>query len=158
MMSIAIIIFAISSTIIGGLLYAFSTFIMRGFDETGPQSAIRTMQAINRTVFTPWVMVPFIGTAPFGLILAGLIWFVAAPIHPLMMTIAAGLYTIGVVMVTGFGNVPLNEHLDTVEPDHPESAAHWEHYLRVWSRLNHLRTALAIIASGIALVGLIPLT
>jgi uncharacterized membrane protein len=154
MLTAAVILFAVSALVIAGLLYGFSTFIMRGLDQAGPVSAVRSMQGINRTVFTPWVMVPFIGTAPFGILLSVLAWTVAPDIAAMPMTFAAISYLLGVVVLTGLGNVPLNEHLDTVDAEAADAAQHWQRYLRLWTRFNHLRTALAIVAGVLAFTAL----
>ena len=94
---LCLMIFTLSSALVGGLLFAFSSFVMRGLDQAGPAAAIKTMQGINRTVFTPWVMIPFMGTAPFGLILTILAWTMEVSDSPIFITLAAAIYTVGVV-------------------------------------------------------------
>ena len=38
---------AIGAAAVGGLFYAFSSFVMRGLDRTGPIAAITAMRGIN---------------------------------------------------------------------------------------------------------------
>ena len=153
-----LMIFTLSSSLVGGLLFAFSSFVMRGLDQTGPASAIKTMQGINRTVFTPWVMIPFMGTAPFGLILTTLAWTMESTGSPIIITLAAAIYTVGVVGITAFGNVPLNESLDTIDVDQAGDdhvASKWQQYFITWTRLNHLRTLLAYVAASLAMFAML---
>jgi uncharacterized membrane protein len=159
---LCLMIFTLSSALVGGLLFAFSSFVMRGLDQAGPAAAITTMQGINRTVFTPWVMIPFMGTAPFGLILTILAWTMEVSGSPILITLAAAIYIVGVVGVTAFGNVPLNEALDKVDVDQAKDhqqddllAPKWQQYFASWTRLNHLRTFLAYVAALLAMLGLI---
>ncbi len=53
------------------------------------------------------------------------------------------------------GNVPLNNALDKADPDTPEGQAVWTDYLKRWTRLNTLRTVLAVVAAGFLLAGLL---
>ncbi|MEM7623259.1 MAG: anthrone oxygenase family protein, partial [Planctomycetota bacterium] len=59
---------------------------------------------------------------------------------------------------TAAGNVPLNNRLDRVDAETPEAHELWKHYLRVWTRLNHLRViasvaAVVCLAETLRLVG-----
>ncbi|MEO1129513.1 MAG: anthrone oxygenase family protein [Planctomycetota bacterium] len=130
----------------GGSLFAFSTFIMAALKQLPDAEGIRAMQQINTTVFTPWFMVPFFGTAALGLgaVVLGLIhmeqpWSIGLA--------AAGLsYVLGVFVVTAAGNVPLNARLDRMSSDDPEAAAFWHRYLRIWMRWNHVRAATSVLS------------
>lgn len=57
----------VGTMVIGGSLFAFSTFIMAALKRLSDAEGIRAMQQINKTVFTPWFMVPFFGTALLSL-------------------------------------------------------------------------------------------
>jgi len=134
--------------LVGGALFGFSAFIMAALARMPDAEGIRAMQNINKTVFTPWFMGPFFGTALLGVatVVLGLLntdcgwWFQVAS--------AGGLYALGVFVVTAAGNVPLNNRLAVVDADDPESAELWRRYLVVWTRWNHVR----VVASVLALV------
>ncbi len=133
-------------SLIGGSLFAFSTFIMAALKRLPDAEGIRAMQQINKTVFTPWFMVPFFGT---GLVSVGAVvlalmntdqsWWIG-------MASAGALYAIGVFLVTAFGNVPLNNRLDAMQADGAAAAEFWRTYLVVWTRWNHVRVAASILA------------
>ena len=52
----------VGAGLIGGAFFAFSTFIMAALKQLPDAEGIKTMQQINRTVYTPWFMIPFLGT------------------------------------------------------------------------------------------------
>jgi len=64
-------------------------------------------------------------------------------------------YLAGTFVVTGVGNVPLNDRLAVVPADEGEAVSLWEHYLERWTRLNTLRTVAAAAAALMWLFGLL---
>lgn len=133
---------ALGSGLVAGLCYAFGSFVLRSFDSLGAQQAIRAMQAVNATILRSSAMWVWFGTAVLGVVAAALAE------HPLPATAAAALYGIGAILITGRGNVPLNEELDRVDPDAPEAEAAWQRYRVLWGRWNALRTVVCILASA----------
>ena len=61
---------ALSAGLVGGVLYAFSGFVMRGLGSIDGAASIRAMQAINVAALRPGLMVPFIGTGLLTLAVA----------------------------------------------------------------------------------------
>jgi uncharacterized membrane protein len=63
-------------------------------------------------------------------------------------TLAGALaYLVGVMAVTGRGNVPMNRRLDALADSPADVAAYWPRYLRGWTVLNHLRVAASATAA-----------
>jgi uncharacterized membrane protein len=53
-------------------------------------------------------------------------------------------------------NVPLNNHLDTVDPaglSLADAAREWQAYFSTWTAWNHVRTVTAIVAPVLMLIG-----
>jgi uncharacterized membrane protein len=53
-------------------------------------------------------------------------------------------------------NVPLNNHLDTVNPvglSAADAAREWQAYFSTWTAWNHARTATSITAAVLMLIG-----
>ncbi len=73
------------------------------------------------------------------------------------MPLLAGslLYLAGTILVTIVFNVPLNNRLAAVAPESTEGAAMWQHYLRVWTAWNHVRTAASLAAAASFIVALV---
>lgn len=147
---------AIASAAAAGMMYVFSTFVMRGLDRTGPVTAITAMRGINADANTnaPFLLAYF-GTA----LLAGAVGVVAVIQirQPGSGWLLAGaiLGMLGAVITIAF-NVPLNDHLDTVEPaalSVTDAARDWQAYLSAWTAWNHARTATAIAAPMLMLIG-----
>ncbi len=148
---------AIASAAAAGMMYVFSTFVMRGLDRTGPVIAITAMRGINADADTN---APFL-LAYFGAALLAVAVGVMAVIQirqPGSGWLLAGavLGVLGAAITIAF-NVPLNNHLDNVEPaglSLADAAREWQAYLGTWTAWNHARTATAIAASVLMLIGL----
>ena len=67
----AALVAAVGTGIVGGVLFAFSTFVMRALDDLDPPEAIRTMQAINVRAVNPIFMGLFFGTGLLTVVVAG---------------------------------------------------------------------------------------
>ena len=138
----------LGSGVVAGLCFAFASFVMHALDDLGPPAAIRAMQSINARILESLAMPIWLGTVPIGIAAA-----VVSGGSPFAIT-AATLYTIGALLITGLGNVPLNESLDSVQAESAEASARWHGYLVRWGRLNTLRTILFLLATlgfGLAL-------
>ena len=136
---------AIGSAVVGGIFYAFSSFVMAALGSLPSTQGAGAMKAINVTVINPVFMLAFMGTAVLGLVLAGvsLIWW-GRPGGMLMLA-ASLLYLFGCFGVTMLFNVPLNNQLAAVAP--AQEAAVWSRYLDVWTVWNHVRTMASILSA-----------
>jgi uncharacterized membrane protein len=54
---------AIGCGLIAGVFFAFSTFVMPALARLQPAQGIAAFQSINITVYNPWFMGAFLGTA-----------------------------------------------------------------------------------------------
>lgn len=148
---------AVIGAAVGGLFYAFSTFVMRGLDRTEPVDAITAMRGINAEAQAnvPFLAL-FVGSAVLALGVG-----IAAVVR--LRSPGAGYVLAGAVLmlltlvVTMAFNVPLNNALDRVDPSTMSAAdAAWEwHAYRVpWTLWNHVRTVAPLLGSVLILVGL----
>ncbi len=62
-------------------------------------------------------------------------------------------YLVGCFLVTIVFNVPMNDALAALAPDAPDRAARWAGYLAEWTTWNHIRTAAALAASALLIIG-----
>jgi uncharacterized membrane protein len=131
---------ALGCATMGGVFFAFSTFVMKALGELRPPEGIRAMQSINRVVLNPIFLGVFQGTALVCLVLSLIAW--RSPIQ----VVGVILYLAGTFGVTIFGNVPWNERIKRVDPEGSEGAAIWSSYLTVWTWWNHVRTVAALAA------------
>jgi uncharacterized membrane protein len=138
---------ALGSGMIGGLLFAFSNFVMRALAQQSPESGIRTMQAINITIINPLFFLVFLGTALASVILA--ISALPRLSNPgtVFLLIGCVLYIVGTFGVTMAFNVPLNNRLEVLDPSATQAVEFWREYVSSWMQWNHVRTIAAILAS-----------
>ncbi len=137
---------ALGSGTIGGVFFAFSTFVMRALARLPSRDAIAAMQSINVAVINPMFLGPFFGTAlgcAVALVAAAVRWD-----RPGSGYLVAGavFYVAGTFAVTIFRNVPLNDALEGVAPTDADIAAQWSRYAARWTTWNHVRTAAALAA------------
>lgn len=145
----------LGSSVIGGVFFAFSSFIMKSLARLPSSEGIAAMQSINVVVLNRSFLGTFMGTAAIALLLIVLSiaqW--GSDASPLFLT-GAVLYLVGTFVVTIAGNVPLNNRLAATEPDE-NAGPIWDHYLERWTQFNSLRTVAAIAAAltfTLALIG-----
>ncbi len=141
------VVTAVGCGLVGGVFFAFSSFVMPALKRLPPADGIAAMQSINVTAVTPPFMAALFGTAAAALALA-----VSGAVEgETPAAAAAALYLVGVIGVTIAANVPLNDRLAAAQPsDH----ALWAEYLERWTAWNHVRTVTGLAASALLIVAL----
>jgi uncharacterized membrane protein len=137
---------ALGAGLVGGIFFAFSTFVMAALGRLPPAHGIAAMQSINIIVLNRLFLGPFIGTAVLCAVLVVLGVLAGAP-GVLALVAGSLLYVVGTFGVTLRCNVPLNEALARVEPTSAEGASVWTRYLADWTFWNHVRTAASLLAT-----------
>jgi uncharacterized membrane protein len=138
---------ATGSGLLGGVLFAFSSFVMPALRRIPAPEGIAAMQSINRqaTTFAFGALI-----AVTVLVAAGL--GVDAITHrdqPGTGWVVAGTISIMIaVAITGGYNVPRNNRLAGFDAATPEAARYWSTFLTEWVIANHLRTACCVIAAA----------
>jgi uncharacterized membrane protein len=155
---ILIIVAAIINAAAAGMMYVFSTFVMRGLDRTGPVQAITAMRGINAVANTSRAfLLVYFGAA----VLAAALGVVAAvQLHQpgSWYLLAGAVFGVLAAVITMAFNVPLNNHLDGVDPaglSVADAAREWQAYLSTWTAWNHVRTATAFVGAALMLIGLL---
>lgn len=144
----------LGAALIGGVFFAFSSFVMKALARTPSPQAIAAMQSINVVVINPSFLGAFFGTAILSLAAVALALLNRDDPSSLLFLGGAVLYVAGTFLVTVFGNVPLNDRLAAVSASDPDAGAVWEHYLARWTWWNHVRTVAAIAAALLFTLGL----
>ncbi len=137
---------AIASGLVGGVLFAFSSFVMPGLRRIPPAQGIAAMQSINRQATTFAFMTLVGGTA---LLAVGLgVQSLLQRGQPAAGWVGAGSISVVVALaITGGYNVPRNDRLATFDATNPEAARYWSTYLTEWIMANHVRTAFCVLAA-----------
>lgn len=142
---------ALGSGLIAGAFFAFSSFVMGALGRLPAPQGIAAMQSINIVVINRWFLGALFGTAVAALALLVLALLDWAALGALPLVLGAVLYLAGCILVTMFGNVPLNNALAKADPASPAGAELWQRYLRSWTAWNHVRT-IASLAAAVAFI------
>lgn len=147
---------SIASAAAAGMMYVFSTFVMRGLDRTGPVNAITAMRGINVAANTsaPF-LIAYLGAGVLA-VAVGVAAIVRFGSPGSGWLLAGAIFGVLGTIITMVFNVPLNNHLDTVDPvglSVAEAASEWQAYLSTWTAWNHVRTVTAVIAPVLMLIG-----
>lgn len=143
-----------------GLCFTWSNAITPGIGRLNDLGFLQSFQQMNRTILNPTFFVVFFG--PFILGLVNLYLFRNTPSSFFWLYISAiAIYFFGVVLVTIFGNVPLNDLLDKTDlssaslKDLKELRNQFE---TKWNRLHLIRTVTSITSFIILLISLLQST
>jgi len=151
----ALVLVLLGSAIMAGVFFTFSNFVMPALARIEWRAGMAAMRSINVTVLNRVFLGIFIGTAVLSAIVgldAGLRYRGAAS----WLTIFGALcYVVGTFLVTGLGNVPLNDRLAELDPDDPGARAFWHHYLQRWTSLNGVRAVASACAMTLFLAALL---
>jgi uncharacterized membrane protein len=144
----------LGSALVGGVFFAFSSFVMKALARVPCREGIAAMQSINVVVINPSFLGAFIGTA---LLSVGIVVpLLAGSGHSSTIFFVGGalFYFVGTFLVTVFANVPLNNQLAAVSATDCDAIKLWMHYLDRWTMWNHVRTAAAMVATLLYTLGL----
>jgi len=135
-----------------GLFYAWQVSVIPGTRKITDLAYMETMQHINREILNLGFMLIFIGSLlmlSFGSLAlyqsGGPFW---------LMLAAALVYLAGTFVVTGMGNVPLNNELDALQIEKltAEELRSFRHYYEAkWNRLHLVRTAFSLLSFMLSL-------
>ena len=157
---IATIILVLLTGLSAGLCFTWSNAITPGIGRLDDLGYLSAFQLMNRSIINPMFIIVFFG--PFFLGLINLYLFKNASSSIIWLLIfAVTFYFFGVLLVTMFGNVPLNEVLD--KTDLSKASLEDLKLLRnrfetKWNRLHLIRTVSSIASFLILIISLFQIT
>ena len=138
---------AVLTALVAGLFYAWSVSITLGLKRVSDTEYISVMQSTNREIQNAFFFSVFFGAQ---IVLPVTTYFYYGHVHRFWLLLAATLfYSVGVMGVTIFGNVPMNNRLDRFELEkagETEMARERKQYEGGWNILNNLRTVSSLVA------------
>jgi len=157
---IAMTVLVLLTGLSAGLCFTWANAITPGIGRLDDMSYLMSFQQMNRAILNPMFIMTFFGPSLLGIISliafrgesGALIW---------VMIVAVAIYFFGVVLVTIFGNVPLNNTLDATELS---SAGRVDlktlrNLFEVkWNRLHGIRTISALVSFVLLIISLIQIT
>ncbi|KAA0085259.1 DUF1772 domain-containing protein [Mycolicibacterium sp. P9-64] len=148
----------IASAAAGGMMYVFSTFVMQGLNRTGDVEAITAMRGINVEANTsgPFLLA-YLGAAVLSFVVGVIAVVQLRRTGRWWVLVGAVFGVLGAIITMAF-NVPLNDHLDGVDPQGlsaTDAAREWLAYYQPWTAWNHVRAVTAVIGAALMLFGLL---
>jgi uncharacterized membrane protein len=131
-----------------GLCFTWSNAVTPGIGKLNDIGFLQSFQQMNRVIINPIFLIVFF--SPFLFNLLNIYLFKSSSGSVLWLLImATALYFFGVVLITIFGNVPLNEMLDKVDltiASNDELRSLREVFEDKWNRLHLIRTITSTIS------------
>jgi uncharacterized membrane protein len=158
--NIGIITLVVLTGLSAGLCFTWSNSITPGIGRLNDLGYLASFQQMNRTILNPIFFIVFFGPLFLGLINLYVFKNASNSIIGLLI-LAIGIYLFGVLMVTIFGNVPLNEILDKTDLSSASSEdlkSLREKFEVKWNRLHLIRTISSITSFIILIISLIQIT
>ena len=145
---------ALSTALMAGVYFAFSSFVMDSLEKIDEISGISAMQSINKTILNSSFMPLFFGSSIIAAALAIISIYSLDGIVSYVTAASGVIYTIGMFICTAAFNVPLNNILAKTDVNNIHARQIWKHYLINWTRWNHLRTVTSILSCGLFIYAL----
>lgn len=145
---------ALGAGVVGGVFFAFSSFVLPALARLAQPCGTSAMQSINVVVLNRSFLGVFLCTALGSSLL--LVDAVARSGQPGAGYRLGGalLYLFGSLLVTMVCNVPLNEQLASVSPESLRAAQLWARFVKEWAFWNHVRTSASLAAALLLMLGL----
>ena len=149
-----VIVAAVGAACTGGVLFAFSSFVMPALRRL-PAGAGRGRDAVHqRHRGAPAVHARVRGTAVLSVALVVVALTALDEPYAPWLIVAAVLYLVGVFGLTMAYHVPRNDALAALAPDAPETAVAWGRYVAEWTTANHVRSAAGLLAAAALAIAL----
>jgi len=152
--TIVLLLATLLTGLTAGLCFTWNNAVTPGIGQLVDMGYLRSFQEMNRAIINPIFLIVFFG--PLFLHIANIFLFRSSSSTIIWMVVAsAALYIIGLVAVTLFGNVPLNELLD--KTDLMQASTEELELLRAkfevkWNRLHLIRTISTILSFLLLLI------
>ncbi len=137
---------AVGAGVSGGVLFAFSTFVMRALDRLPAERAIETMQSINREAPNPAFMAVLLGTGGVAAVVGVGALRRLDGAEGRLVVVASALYLASLLVTIAF-HIPRNDRLARVATPAADAVEVWHRYASAWTTGNHVRAGLAIAAA-----------
>ena len=158
----AVLLSALLCSLVAGLVLTFAIVVMPGIRTLGNLDFLKSFKAMDRVIQNnqPIFMLVWLGSVLVLLASTVLgIWRLEG-LDRALLTVACGIYILGVQVPTVTINIPLNNHLQSQDLDTITVSAlraTTEMFESRWLRWNTIRTVIATLTSVLLLVLLIRL-
>lgn len=132
-----------------GLFYSYSCSVMPGLARADDRTFVEAMQRINVAILNGWFMISFLGSLVL-IGVAGVLELRNGDRTVLLWIVAAAVFQLVMLVITGVFNVPLNDKLAAAgRPDGvADLAAVRASFENAWVRWNLVRTLASVAGFG----------
>jgi uncharacterized membrane protein len=142
---VALVLATISSGLIAGLFYGYHVAVVTALRAVDDRTYVKLNQSVNKHILNGGFFLPYLGSAVFSAVAAVLL-FGGDHGSVLLPTGLAFLFNVAAILVTGGGNIPLNNAIDRSTLDQAATAR--ERFEKPWNRFNALRSWLHTLGFG----------
>ena len=149
MNTVLLITSTVFTGLMAGLFYAWSISVTPGIGRLPDAGYLAAFQAMNRAILNPTFFIPFMGLVLLLPLTTFRLYQAGSGATTSYAFAATALYLIGIMAITVFGNVPLNNTLEVLSIENmtaDELATFREGFELKWNRLNWLRTGSSFLA------------
>nr|WP_321237484.1 DUF1772 domain-containing protein [uncultured Psychroserpens sp.] len=155
MKTTALFITVLLNALSTGFFFAWSVSVILGTKKVSDFTYLESMQSINKEILNPAFFIVFFGSL-IALIISAYIQFNNKPMFGLVLA-SAIIYLIGTFGITAFGNVPLNNELETLNITKLsilELKNFRTYYESTWNQYHNIRTISSIISFILLLISI----
>jgi len=142
----------LGASLVSGLLFAFSNFVMKALAELPPETGMIAMQQINEKIINPIFLILFFGTPALCSIIVFNSILSINQADSIFLLLGALAYLTGPFGITMMFNVPLNNLLASANGSKAKDI--WSMYQIKWQRWNHIRTYIGALSITFLSLGL----
>jgi uncharacterized membrane protein len=131
------------SGLMAGLFYAWSISVTTGLANINDTNYLKVFQSMNRAILNPVFFIVFMGLPLSLLLLSYLYYSSEISIQFIFIISATVIYITGVLGVTIFGNIPLNNALEALNIEsmnHEQMTSFRFGFESKWNKFNVIRT------------------
>ena len=156
--NIILLITTILTALITGLFYGYSCSVNLGLGRLPDGEYLAAMQSINKEILNPYFFISFAGTL---FILPIATWQSkshASSASFYLLLAATVCYIAGVIGVTAFGNIPLNNSLakfNVLSADTTNLSQQRAAFESGWNKFHLVRTIFSILTTALAIAAAI---
>lgn len=146
------------SGLAAGLLYGYDSSVIKGLGNLPDKEYLNAFQSINRAILNPYFFISFMGSLVVLPVAAWLSYKEGGSTSLYLLLAATLVYAAGVLGVTAFGNIPLNNRLDKFEISTASTEAvkaMRQKFEASWNVLHHIRTYAAMLSFLLAIFSLL---
>ncbi|WP_282043212.1 DUF1772 domain-containing protein [Winogradskyella flava] len=139
-----------------GFFFAWSVSVILGTKKVSDFTYLESMQSINKEILNPAFFTVFFGSL-ITLLMTTYLQFNNKPVFVLVLA-SAIIYLFGTFGITAFGNVPLNNELETLNITKLsllELKNFRTYYESTWNRYHNIRTISSMISFILLLISIV---